>query len=96
MFPLCRTKHKYWEMNAVHSSLNEFIDPLGSLWNQARAGLFRLTGNTLHKRRSFLAALRTWWRAPLTDRLDQRGGLFLDSAFALFWGGERSRSGELL
>ena len=47
MFPFCRTEHKYWEMNA------EFIDPLGSLWNQARAGPFRLAEITLHKRRSF-------------------------------------------
>ena len=53
MFPLYRTEHKYWEMNATHSSLNEFIDPLRSLWNQDRAGPVRLAGNTLHKRRSF-------------------------------------------
>ena len=53
MFPFCRTKHKYWEMNAAHSSLNEFIDPLVSLWNQAKAGLFGLAENTLHERRSF-------------------------------------------
>ena len=53
MFPFCRTEHKYWEMNVAHSSLNEFIDPLGSLWNQARAGPFMVAGNTLHKRRSF-------------------------------------------
>ena len=53
MFPFCWTEHKYWKMNAAHSSLNEFIDPFGSLWNQARAGPFRLAGNTLHKRRSF-------------------------------------------
>ena len=33
MFPFCRTEHKYLEMNAAHSSLNEFIDPLESLWN---------------------------------------------------------------
>ena len=44
-------------MNAAHRSLNEFIDPLGCLWNQARAGPFRLAGNTLHMRRS-LPALR--------------------------------------
>ena len=53
MFPFCRTKHKYWEMKAAHSSLNEFIDPLESLWNQGKAGPCRLAGNTLHKRRSF-------------------------------------------
>ena len=44
-------------MNTVHKSLNEFIDPLGSLWNQARVGPFRLAGNTFHMRRS-LPALR--------------------------------------
>ena len=54
MFPFYRIEHKYWEMNAAHSSLNEFIDPLGSLWNQARMGPLRLAENTLHKRRSFL------------------------------------------
>ena len=57
MFPFYRTEHKYWEMNAAHKSLNEFIDSLGSLWNQARAGPFRLAMNTLHMRRS-LPALR--------------------------------------
>ena len=57
MFPLCRIEHKYWEMNLVHRSLNDFIDPLRSLWNQARAGPFRLARNTLHMRRS-LPALR--------------------------------------
>ena len=61
MFPLCRTEHKYWEMNATHSSLNEFIDPLGSLWNQARVGPFRLAENTLHKRRSFPALRIIVW-----------------------------------
>ena len=55
MFPFCQTEHKYCEMNVVHSSSNEFIEPLGSLWNQARAGPFKLAVNTLHKRRSFPA-----------------------------------------
>ena len=40
-------------MNVAHSLLNEFIDHLWSLWNQARVGPFSLAGNTLHKRRSF-------------------------------------------
>ena len=61
MFPFCWTKHKYWETNAAHSSLNEFMDSLGSLWNQARASPFRLAGNTLHKRRSFLALRIIVW-----------------------------------
>ena len=50
MFPFYRTEHKYWERSATHILLNEFIDPLGSLWNQARAGHFRLAGNTLQMR----------------------------------------------
>ena len=33
MFSFYRTEHKYWETNATHNSLNEFMDPLGSLWN---------------------------------------------------------------
>ena len=55
MFPFYLTEHKYWEMKAAHISLNEFMDPLGSLWNQARADPFRLAVNTLHRRRSFPA-----------------------------------------
>ena len=61
MFPFYRTEHKYWEMNAAQSSLNEFIDPLRSLWNQARVGPLRLAGNTLHKRRSFPAQRIIVW-----------------------------------
>ena len=52
MFPFYRTEHRYWETNAAHNSLNELIDPRGSLCNQARVGPFRLVGNTLHNRRS--------------------------------------------
>ena len=33
---------------------------------------------------------------PLKDRLERRGGLFLDSASTLFFGGGRSGSGEFL
>ena len=42
------------------------MDPLGSLWNQASAGPFRLAGNTLHRRRSF-PALRfiTWLKCSM-------------------------------
>ena len=53
MFPFCQTEHKFWETKAAHNSLNEFMDPLGSLWNQVRAGPLRLAWNTLHRRRSF-------------------------------------------
>ena len=41
------------------------------------------------------ASLCTRRGMPLTDRLEQRGGLFLDSASMLFFRGGRSGSGEL-
>ena len=41
MFPFCWTEHKYWETNMAHNLLNEFMDPLGSLWNQVKAGPFQ-------------------------------------------------------
>ena len=44
MFPFSLTEHKYWETNAAHSSPNVFMDPLGSLWNQAKAGPLRRAG----------------------------------------------------
>ena len=53
------------------------------------------SGTSSEWRLSLLASLRTQRHAPLTDRLDRRGGLFLDLTSALFWGGERVRSGEL-
>ena len=49
IFLFCLTDHRYWETNTAHNSPNEFIDPPGSLWNQAKAGPLRLAGNTLHK-----------------------------------------------
>ena len=61
MFPFCRTEHKYWETNAAHNSLNELMGPLGSLWNQAKVGPFRLAGNTLHRRLSFIALRIVAW-----------------------------------
>ena len=47
-------------------------------------------------RRSLLISLRARRCIPLTERLERCGGLFLDSASSLFFGGERSGSGELL
>ena len=44
---------------------------------------------------SLLNSLRTWRGMPLTNQLEQRGGLFLDLASTLFFGGGRSRSREL-
>ena len=46
-------------------------------------------------RLSLLISLQTRRCMPLTERLEQRGGLFVDSASMLFFGGERSGSGEL-
>ena len=40
--------------------------------------------------RSLLISLRTRRCMPFTERLEQRGGLFIDSASMLFFGGERS------
>ena len=59
--PFCLTEHRYWETNTAHNSPNEFIDPLGSLWNQAKAGPLRLTGNTLHRSLSSLALRIIAW-----------------------------------
>ena len=47
-------------------------------------------------RLSLLNSLHTRPGMPLTDWLERSGGLFLDSASTLFFGGGRSRSGELL
>ena len=44
---------------------------------------------------SLLNSLHTRRGMPLTDRLERLGGLFLDSTSTLFFGGGRSKSGEL-
>ena len=44
-------------------------------------------------RLSLLSFLRTRRRMSLTDRLERRGGLFLDSTSTLFFGGGISGSG---
>ena len=46
-------------------------------------------------RRSLLISLLTWRCMPLTKRLKQREGLFVDSASTLFFRGERSGNREL-
>ena len=61
MFPFCRTEHRYCEKNAAHNSPNEFRDPLGSLWNHAKAGPLRLAENTLHRSRLFPALRIIAW-----------------------------------
>ena len=44
--------------------------------------------------RSLLISLRTRRCMPLTKRMEQCGGLFVDSASTLFFGGERSVTGS--
>ena len=46
-------------------------------------------------RLSLLNSLRTRRGTPLTDRLERHGGRFLESASTLFFGGGKSRRGEL-
>ena len=41
---------------------------------------------------SLLNSIRTRWGIPLTDRLERRGGLFLNYTSTLFFGGVRSGS----
>ena len=53
------------------------------------------SGACFNCRRSLMNYLRTRRCMPLTERLERRGGLFLDSASTLFFGGERFGSGEL-
>ena len=57
------------------------------------AGMY--SGACSNCRLSLLNSLRTRQGMPLMDRLERRGGLFLDSASTLFFGGDRSGSGEL-
>ena len=53
------------------------------------------SGAFFYYRRSLLISLRTRRCMPLTERLERCGGLFLDSASTLFFGGDISESGEL-
>ena len=55
MFLFCRIEQRYCDMNAAHSSLNEFIKLRESLWNQANTSPHKLAENTLHNIRSFPA-----------------------------------------
>ena len=56
-------------------------------------GMF--SGGRSDYRLSLLNSLRTRWGMSLTDRLERCGGLFLDSASTLFFGGVGSGSEEL-
>ena len=57
-------------------------------------GIF--SGTCSDCRRSLLISLRTRRCMPLTERLERNGGLFLDSASTLLFGGEGSGNGQLL
>ena len=59
----------------------------------SHVGMF--SGARFNCRLSLLNSLRTRRGMPPTDRLERCGGLFLDSASTLFFGGGRSASGEL-
>ena len=88
MFPFCQTEHKYWETNAAHNSLNEFMDPLGSLWNQARVGPFRLAENTLHKRLSLLVIrIITWLKCNMWSYRSEEPSYMSNDGMAKLRGG---------
>ena len=53
------------------------------------------SGASSYCRPSLLISLRTRRCMPLTEWLERRGGLFLDSASTLFFGGGKSGSREL-
>ena len=65
----------------------------GGATTLCHVGIF--SGACSDYRRSLLISLRTRRGMPLTERLERCGGLFLDSASTLFFGGGRSGSGEL-
>ena len=56
-------------------------------------GIF--SGACFNFRRSLLISLRTLRGMPLTERLECCGGLFLDLASTLLFGGSSSGNGEL-
>ena len=88
MFPFYRTEHKYWEMNAAHNSLNEFMDPLESLWNQARAAPLRLARNTLHRSRSFpLLRIIAWLKCNMWSYRFEEPSYMANDGIAKPWGG---------
>ena len=71
-----------------------YMNRSGSATPLCHVGTF--SGACSDCRHFLLISLRTRRCMPLTKRLERRGGLFLDSASTLFFGGERSGSGELL
>ena len=97
MLPFFLTEHKYWATNAAHNSLNKFMDPLGSLWNQAKEGPFRLAGNTLYKRRSF-PALRiiAWLKCNMWSYGLEDPSYMVNSSMTKPWGGRGGGGGGLI
>ena len=88
MFPFYRTKHKYWETKVAHNSPNEFMDPLGSLWNQAKAGPFKLAGNTLHRRRSFpILRIIAWLKCIMWSYGSEEPSYMVNGGMTKPWGG---------
>ena len=59
----------------------------------SHVGMFSGVRSNCHL--SLLNSLRIRRGMPSTDRLERRGGLFLDSTSTLFFGGGRSGSGEV-
>ena len=88
MFPFCQTENKYWETKATHNSLNEFMDPLGSLWNQARVDPLRLIGNTLHRIRSFpTLRIIAWLKCIMWSYGSEEPSYMANGGMAKPWGG---------
>ena len=70
-----------------------YMDGTGGATLPGLSGTYSRAGFYCH--RSLLASLYTQRRATLMDRLDRRGGLSRDWAFAAFRDGERCGSEEL-
>ena len=59
-----------------------YMNGSGGATPPCHTGIF--SGTSFEYRLSLLNSLRIRWRMPLTDRLERRRGLFLDSTSALF------------
>ena len=71
-----------------------YMDGSSGVTPLCHVGTFSRACSDYH--RSLLISLRARRCTPLTEQLEWRGGLFFYSASTLFFGGERSGSGELL
>ena len=70
-----------------------YMNGSGSAMPLCHVGTFSGACSDCH--RSLLISLPARRHMPLTERLERRKGLFLDSASMLFFRGERSSSEEL-